>query len=302
VRIWIDTDLGTDVDDALTLALALRHPQIELVGVSTVFGDVELRARMADRLLAVGGLESCPVCVGLGKPLTPDRLGVMAGHEGKGLLEQAEPQRRVESDPHAERRIAELAETLEQARPDALVAIGPLTNVGSLLKVGARLPRLAIMGGKTTSEPIEDVNPAIEEWNWFCDPQAVDLVLSAVPPEVGPIRVVPAEVTFRTELIEGDLEQLAAGDPLCRALERLSRIWLETQAQFGFPRPRVALHDPLTLATLVVEDLCPTEPMRLSISADGKTRRDPGEANVEVAVDVDPERMRRLLMTTLLPD
>jgi purine nucleosidase len=301
VRIWIDTDLGTDVDDALALALALRHPQIELVGVSTVFGDVELRARLAESLLAVAGLENCPVCAGLGKPLSPDRLGLMLGHEGKGLLEQAEPRRRVESDPHPERRIAKLAETLERARPDALVAIGPLTNLGSLLRAGARLPRLAIMGGKTTAEPIEGVNPAIEEWNWFCDPQATDLVLSAVPPEVGPMRVVPAEVTFRTELFEDDLEQLASGDPLCRALERLSRIWLETQAQLGFPRPRVALHDPLTLATLVAGDLCPTEPMRLSISADGKTQRRPGEANVEVAVDVDPERMRRLLMQTLLP-
>jgi len=301
MRVWIDTDLGTDVDDALALALALRHPQIELVGVSTVFGDVELRARMAESLLAVGGLESCPVCVGLGKPLSPDRLGVMVGHEGKGLLEPAEPRLRVESDPHPERRIAKLAETLEQARPDVLVAIGPLTNLGSLLSAGARLPRLAIMGGKTTTEPIEGASSAIEEWNWFCDPQATDLVLSAVPPEVGPIRVVPAEVTFRTDLFEGDLEQLAAGDSLCRTLERLSRIWLETQARLGFPHPRVALHDPLTLATLVEHDLCPTEPMRLSISADGKTRRHPGEANVEVAIDVDPERMRRLLMDTLLP-
>ncbi len=40
MRIWIDTDIGTDVDDALALAHVLRHPDLELVGVSTVFGDL----------------------------------------------------------------------------------------------------------------------------------------------------------------------------------------------------------------------------------------------------------------------
>ena len=53
-RIWIDTDIGTDVDDALALAFALRHPELELVGVSTVFCDVELRSKMVDALLRLG--------------------------------------------------------------------------------------------------------------------------------------------------------------------------------------------------------------------------------------------------------
>ena len=55
MRLWIDTDVGSDVDDALAIAYALRHPALELVGVSTVFGDVALRGRIASRLLALGG-------------------------------------------------------------------------------------------------------------------------------------------------------------------------------------------------------------------------------------------------------
>ena len=55
MRLWIDTDVGSDVDDALAIAYALRHPALELVGVSTVFGDVALRARIAERLLALAG-------------------------------------------------------------------------------------------------------------------------------------------------------------------------------------------------------------------------------------------------------
>jgi purine nucleosidase len=103
-RIWIDTDLGTDVDDALALAFALRHPELDLVGVSTVFGDVELRARMVEALLRLGGAEGVPVLVGLGKPLTEGRIGIMFGHEGRGLLEEASPQMKTESDPDAARR------------------------------------------------------------------------------------------------------------------------------------------------------------------------------------------------------
>ena len=45
MRVWIDTDVGSDVDDALTIAYVLRHPDLELAGISTVFGDVELRPR-----------------------------------------------------------------------------------------------------------------------------------------------------------------------------------------------------------------------------------------------------------------
>ncbi len=61
MRLWIDTDIGTDVDDALAIGYALRHPDIELVGVSTVFGDVELRARMVEELLRRASAAPCPV-------------------------------------------------------------------------------------------------------------------------------------------------------------------------------------------------------------------------------------------------
>ena len=112
-RIWIDTDLGTDVDDALALAFALRHPELELVGVSTVFGDVELRTKMAEELLRLGGAEGVPALVGLGKPLMEGRVGLMFGHEGRGRLKDAAPRSRTESDPDAARRVDALAQAIE---------------------------------------------------------------------------------------------------------------------------------------------------------------------------------------------
>ena len=181
-RVWIDTDIGTDVDDALALAFALRHSELELAGVSTVFGDVELRARMVEALLLLAGAEGVPVLVGLGKPLTEHRIGLMFGHEGQGLLEDASPRLRTESDPRPERQVDALAEAIVSARADALVAIGPLTNVAALLRAGVKLPRLSIMGGKTTPGKIEGMTGAIDEWNWRCDPEAAKTLLTQEPP------------------------------------------------------------------------------------------------------------------------
>ena len=115
----MDTDLGTDVDDALALAYALRHPDIELVGISTVFGDVALRTRMVEALLEIAGVREIPVVTGLGKPLTPERPGVMFGHEGRGLLEDAAPISRVDGDPERSGRIDALAGALADASPES---------------------------------------------------------------------------------------------------------------------------------------------------------------------------------------
>jgi len=79
MRIWLDTDIGSDVDDALALAYVLRHPELELVGISTVFGDTELRTRITRVLLEKAGATAVPVISGLGLPLTPGKKGVMFG-------------------------------------------------------------------------------------------------------------------------------------------------------------------------------------------------------------------------------
>ncbi len=298
MRIWLDTDLGTDVDDALALAYAIRHPDIELVGISTVFGDVELRTEMVQVLLDKAGIKGLPVCTGLGKPLSPARKGVMFGHEGDGLLPDAAPTLRVTEDPEGSSRIERMAEAIRLTRPDVVVAIGPMTNLGALTELGVSWPRLAIMGGKVADATLPGMSPAIEEWNWWCDPRAVQLVLEASHPV--PPRIVPAEVTFRTALADGDVERLATGDPFDDALSKLSERWLDAQREFfKTNQPRVALHDPLTLATLVQEDLCEFAPRDIAMDDEGRTTEGAGTA-VEVAVDVDVEATRVHLMETWL--
>jgi len=136
VKLWIDTDLGTDVDDALALAYALKHPEIALVGVSTVSGDVALRTRMVNELLKIGGHPEVPVVTGLGKPISDGREGVMFGREGIGLLEDPSPRSKTRSDPSPDAQIDALAEALSRSDAEALVAIGPMTNLGALSRAG----------------------------------------------------------------------------------------------------------------------------------------------------------------------
>jgi purine nucleosidase len=300
VRIWIDTDIGSDVDDALALGYVLRHPGFELVGVSTVFGDVALRTRIAEALLEKADAPDVPVVTGLGKPLTERRNGVMFGHEGEGIVEAPAPAMRTEAEAGAPVRREALARALDAARPDVVLAIGPLTNLGALAADGVPLPPLAIMGGKLEDVMLEGMVPQISEWNWWCDPLAVQNVLAA-PRDVLP-RVVPAEVTFRTELAPGDVGRLAGGDALACALAALCEVWLTVQVErFNSKRPRVALHDPLTAAVLVEPGLCPFATRCIQVDDHGAAHSAPGAPNVEAATDVDVAALRQHLMQTWLP-
>jgi inosine-uridine nucleoside N-ribohydrolase len=107
-------------------------------------------------------------------------------------------------------------------------------------------------------------------------------------------------VTFRTWFAPGDVGALAGGDALARALADLCQRWVAVQEKMGFPKPGVCLHDPLTVALLVCPDLCPTEEMRLVISEDARARRTEGPPNARVAVAVDEERTRQLVLDTIL--
>jgi len=299
MRIWIDTDIGSDVDDALALAYALRHPGLDVVGVSTVFGDIPLRTTIARRLLALAGADHVPVLPGLGVPSTDGKHGVMFGHEGLGLLDGPPPVMRTTNEDGATR-IADLVAAVERAAPEVIVGIGPLTNLAAMVRAGVTLPPLAVMGGKLTDVAIAHMTADMAEWNWFCDPVAAQVVLGAG--HATPPVLVPAEVTFRTRFTDDDLTALAGGDDLAVTLARLCGHWLDHQRTgFGSTDPAVALHDPLTVAVLVNDTLCTFAPHTIRVDARGACHHGgDGASSVSAAVNVDPEALRHHLMAHLL--
>ena len=148
IKVVLDTDIGTDVDDCLALAVLLGSPEVELVGVTCVYGDVRLRARMVRKLLRLAGRAEMPVYAGLESPLLGVRPVFWPGHEGVGLLER-------EDDsllPEAEHAVDYLLRvTREQPGEIHLIAIGPLGNVAMAIRRDPgfleRLAGLTIMGG-----------------------------------------------------------------------------------------------------------------------------------------------------------
>src|SRR5262245_12998238 len=90
IRTILDTDIGTDVDDCLAIALILGSPEFALEGVTCVYGDIELRGRMVRKLLSLRGGPDVPVRLGTRQPLLGLRDIHWVGHEGKGLLDEGD--------------------------------------------------------------------------------------------------------------------------------------------------------------------------------------------------------------------
>ena len=275
-RIVLDTDIGTDVDDALALALALASPELELVAITTVSGDTALRARIAARLLALAGRTDVPVHAGCEQPLAPGGGFAQGGHEGEGILDGTPTPFSTEPAVDALLRLFRTGDGLE------LVAIGPLTNIAVALErdpgLARRVVRLTVMGGWMRAVTIEgrSLPPSID-YNLCSDEVASRRVLSSGIP----IRLVTPDVTVQVWLTEDDVTGLERGaSPLQLALGRATRVWVPRQrhlfAGLGTPlAPDMAafLHDPLTLACAYDESFCRIEALAIEpVTVDGVFR------------------------------
>lgn len=286
-RVILDTDIGTDVDDALALALILGSPELRLEAVTCVYGDVGLRARMVLELLRLRGRHDVPVFVGAERPLLGRRPVYWAGHEGEGLLERAERDAKPETE-HAVDFIVRQA----MASPGELhlVAIGPLTNVALAFlrepRLASALKHLTVMGGVCRGPALLETGYA--EHNVKCDPEAAHVVLSSG----APMTLVPLDVTLRVEVRKEHLTRIRAGgtpfhDAIADQVERYPRF-----AQRG----GTFLHDPLAAATVVRPGLVTLSELHVDVETEGqhaagmtlmRQPTDQAPTNARVALDVD---------------
>jgi purine nucleosidase len=296
-RTLLDTDVGTNVDDAIALALVCASPELDLRAVTTVSGDTVLRARIASRLLSLGGLGHVPVAAGLREPSSGAATFRWLGHEGAGIVDGTEPVADVGA-------VDLMIETLRRDRLD-VVAIGPLTNLAAAIArapdVVSSIRHLTIMGGRLGRDPGA---PAVE-YNLASDPDASVAVLSAGIPTT----LVPLDVTWRVAFTPHELRRLRESEAglaqtLCDAIERWARI-RRTPGVEGMSddRPLAVLHDPLTVAVLLDPSLVTWERQRLRPASVGGGFRlvDDGDApEVEVAVAVDADRAVEVVIGRLL--
>lgn len=279
----LDTDIGTNVDDALALALALRHPRLEVVAVTTVSGPVERRAALAARLAALAGRPDVPVVAGAGDREGRARPGWVDG----GLSAEPETPGPVGAATGARR--ASTADVLGTGATTAAgllagtigagvvpVALGPLTNLADALgadpAISHRARRLVLSCGLVRAGTVagRPLRPA-DDTNLATEPGAARRVLQAG----FPLLVVPLEVTWGQVWTRRHLHALAAGDDLCRVLARMvegyaprlaRRLVARSGAAAGDRAEWVAvLHDPLAVAALAEPGLVDTAEVGLVV-------------------------------------
>jgi purine nucleosidase len=318
-------DCDTGIDDALALLLAARSPEIKVVGVTCVAGNVVLDQVVRNTLgvLAIAGVRA-PVAAGAARPLVRRLTTATFFHGEDGIGGAALPA--PIAAPVAEFAPAFLCRLAREYGGDLnVVATGPLTNVALACRLdesfASRLRRLVVMGGAATVAG--NVTPAAEA-NFYNDPEAASIVFQSG----ADLTMVGLDVTLQTLFPAAGYQDLrqrvnAHGDAVARlAVAALDR-YLAADAAAGLPGS--PLHDPLAVAALVEPDLLGYRRLHVAIETDGRITAgqsvvnvagvvervvDLGdhddvagltqpEPNCDVALEVDAERFLRLFRERL---
>jgi inosine-uridine nucleoside N-ribohydrolase len=298
-KILLDCDPGHD--DAIALLLALASPELELLGVTTVAGNQTLEKTTANaiRLLEFAGRTDVPVAAGADRPLLREQYVASYVHGETGLDGPDLPA--AQGKPLDRHAVDFLAEKIrEQDGAVTLVPTGPLTNVALLLALhpDARPERIVLMGGAIAEG---NVTPAAE-FNIWADPEAAARVFASG----NDTTMVGLDVTHKALFTPAHVGRLAGrvGRMVAELLEFYGHFHKEVYDFDGSP-----IHDAVAVATVIRSDLVRTEHLNTEIDVEselcrGRTvvdvwRRSGREPNSNVAVDIDADGFRELLIERL---
>jgi inosine-uridine nucleoside N-ribohydrolase len=284
--VWIDTDIGDDIDDAFALGLILRSQEVKVLGISTAFGDTETRARLVDRFLAATGETKIPVTAGV---VT----------KTDNLLTQRAYAEQSPAHTHPDGVAAMLAAAKSHPGEITLLAIGPLFNIGAAIDRDPegfrKFKRVVMMGGSIDrgyDGPNGERKPGDAEWNIDRDPRdAQKLFAAGVPIFMAPLD--STQIHLEPEQREAIF---ATGNPLTDQLTLLYHQWT---AHSWNHSPTPTLFDPVAGAYIFRPDLCPMTPMRIEVDDKGFTRKVEGKANAEVCLQSDEKGFLTLLAARL---
>ena len=290
-NVLIDTDIGDDIDDALALALAIQSPELEVKGITTVFGDTRLRGQLAQYLLKVFGREDIPVAVGIGNP-------IQYRHRPSGVPQAAIIDRRLPLPALSPLSGPELiVETVLATHGKlTLLCIGPLTNVATALSLEPHLfmaiERLVVIGGSSQYP--------FPEWNMRSDARAAQIVLGAGIP----VTLLGWNITTRCQLQDSDIQRLRCHHtPQTQVLSTLLAIWQRHRPRWHPALPY--LHDPLTVVALCAPELLEFREITARLISRGPLSgfMVPHLLNgplVHGAVNIEAEQAREWIMERLL--
>jgi purine nucleosidase len=286
-KIILDTDIGDDIDDAFALALALRSPEVEVLGITTTWGDTALRARLTRRLVKEEGAGSIPVLAGVPT-------------QSKSNFTQADWAREGEAVPARPDGVEFLLEQAKKAPGEVtLVAIGPLTNIGAAIDRDAegfrKFKRVVLMGGSIRrgyGDLGYTANRGPEpEYNIYSDVKAAQrLFASGVP-----IFMMPLD---STQLLLDESKRtlvFSTGSRLTSALAALYFQWLRATRT-----PTATLFDAMAVAYVAQPELCPVEAFHITVDEKGFTRPTAGAPNALACLSSDSENFFHFLLPRLM--
>ncbi len=254
-KIIFDTDFGmVPQDDAFALMLALRSPEVEILGVTTVAGNFSVEQATADalRLLEIAGRSDIKVYRGADMPLLHEKSEYATKHHGEWWSDaspKTPPGGFAKNKAEAVGAVQFIIDTVN-AYPGqvTLMAIGPLTNVAMALRLepglSRKVKRIYIMGGAIAALPDGAGNQTPNaEFNFWVDPEAARIVLRSGIPTV----LSPLNVSRKTSLTRAWYEKLVAVDtPMTRLIrERLGPVFEKE------PERSMLMYDQVTVASLV---------------------------------------------------
>lgn len=288
-NVIFDTDIGTDVDDALALGVLLGSPEINLVGITTVYGDTVLRGQLAKRLARSAKADfAIPVAPGAEETLST-RPVWWPGHEGtlhRGLEDET-----IEPRNSGVEFLLGMVNGSEE--PLDILAVGPLTNIALALRADAdfasKVGTVYIMGGDFSQEE------RVAEHNFKCDAVAAKEVFES---DLN-IVVVGLDMTQRVALRAADVDAIEGAGELGKLLKgEIAQFWEFHGKPWNNP------HDPIAALSLLEPELCTTEPVRITVhTEDNEGYLDwvpDSDSKVRVVTSIKDEDVRKAITNRII--
>jgi inosine-uridine nucleoside N-ribohydrolase len=259
VKVILDTDIGSDIDDAVALAYLLSQPRCDLLGITTVSADTIARAQMASAICRHVDRDDVPIHAGASQAIASD------------MPQMDVPQAAAMKDWPCRKDFApgsavEFIRNTIRANPGeiTLLAIGPFTNVGLLFATDPQLPEmlksLVIMGGRFFQDSPADAD---REWNALNDPLATKIVFGggkqAKPPQHVSFGI---DVTMACQLPPEKVRDKFTAKVL-EPVRDFAEVWFKE-------RDTLVFHDPLAAACIFQPDICSYVEGRVTVQADGE--------------------------------
>lgn len=250
-NVWLDTDLGDDIDDAYALALLFGMPEVKLKGISTVYRNVEQRSKIAASMVAEFAPYNVPVYAGLDFPeIEPIKKFSYEVVGENGKMNIAHYSKDMEQCSYSSvDAVTALEQALNEDKELILIAIGPMTNIAALLKKSPDILKgreVIVMGGTTS--------PSVPEWNIACDPEAARATFNSG----ANVKLIGLNVTLKCVFWKEDIDWFRALTKEYGLLQRMTEIWIQNIAGRNNP----IMHDPLAVSVLTkpycsfIENMC----------------------------------------------